>query len=310
MQRIAEQLIRRSDFNDASVMDDSNPVCEVADHTEIMRDEHISQVVFLLELVHQIQNLCTNRDIKCRNRFIGNDEFRIHDHGSGNADTLTLAAGEFMRIAGLVLRQKSDRTESFIHLAFPVFFILVQMEVIETFGNAVVDGCTLIQRSSRVLEDHLNIADHPLAVFLGQTGIDLLALEQDFSVTCLIETDDGTGDGRLAGTGFAYQGKRLAFVDPEVGILDGPEAMLAVIVERDFQVLDINQDFSAVLVIHRLHISRNMKLFMLIIGHRRSLPSMSVQACADEDSSPQPAVQPSELSDPEAMSWHNAYPKS
>ena len=68
-----------------------------------MRDEKICKTFFLLELFKKVKYLCTNGYVKCRDRLIGNDELRLHYNGTGNADTLSLSAGELVRVTGKVL---------------------------------------------------------------------------------------------------------------------------------------------------------------------------------------------------------------
>ena len=287
MQRITEQLIRWRNLNDASIVNDADPVRKVTDNGQVMGNEHIGQTALTLELVHQVQNLGTNRDIKCRNRLIGDDELRVHDHGPRNADTLTLAAGELMRIARLVFRKKTDRLKHRIYLGFPVRFILVQMKVVQPFRNAVVNRRTLIERSGRILEDHLDVADNLPLLLLGDLAIDFLALEKNFAIRRRCQTDNRPRRRCLTRTGFTDKSKCLALVDLEVCVLDSPEAMLAVIVEGNLEMSYIQQARLAIQLIRHL-INRQFLflcrfLFHVISAHRRHLlsPSLPAYACAD-----------------------------
>ena len=90
------------------------------------------------------------------------------------------------------------------------------MEVVQTFGDAVVDRCTLIERSSRVLENHLDIPLNPFLVFLGKFSVDLLSLEENFTVGCVIQADDCTGNRGLAGTGLTDECECLTLINLEV----------------------------------------------------------------------------------------------
>ena len=42
-----------------------------------MRNEHVSQVELILQILHQVQNLCLNGNVKRGNRLIADDEFRV-----------------------------------------------------------------------------------------------------------------------------------------------------------------------------------------------------------------------------------------
>ena len=45
---------------------------------------------FFLKLLENVDDLCLNRDIECRNRLIADDEFRLGCERAGNADSLSL----------------------------------------------------------------------------------------------------------------------------------------------------------------------------------------------------------------------------
>jgi hypothetical protein len=47
-----------------------------------------------------LKDLCVYRDIKHRDRFVSNDEFRLHGKRSGNHDPLALPTRQFVREAG------------------------------------------------------------------------------------------------------------------------------------------------------------------------------------------------------------------
>ena len=64
-----------------------------------MADEHISQAVFLLQVAQKFDYFGLYGAVKRRGRLVQKNEFRAQDNGACNRDTLTLAAGEFMRIA-------------------------------------------------------------------------------------------------------------------------------------------------------------------------------------------------------------------
>ena len=78
------------------------------------------------------------------------------------------------------------------------------MEVIQTFGYDVVDSCTLIQGSCRILEYHLDVTDdftiQRFWDFPGNTH----TFVQNLSVCQWVDTDDCTADGCLTGTGLSY----------------------------------------------------------------------------------------------------------
>ena len=109
-----------------------------------MGDKQISNLFFSLELLQQIENLCTDRYVQCGDRLIGYNQLRLHNHGTGQTDTLALSAGELMWVTGQVLRQKTNLVDHVLYLFHTVCLVLVQMEVVKTLGYDIIDCRTLI----------------------------------------------------------------------------------------------------------------------------------------------------------------------
>ncbi|CNU27011.1 Uncharacterised protein [Salmonella enterica subsp. enterica serovar Bovismorbificans] len=72
-------------------------------HRQVVRDKDIRQPHILLQIHHQVQHLGAHRHVERGDRFVGNHYVRIKHQTAGDSDTLTLAAGEHMRIAVVVL---------------------------------------------------------------------------------------------------------------------------------------------------------------------------------------------------------------
>ena len=78
---------------------------------EVMSNEEISRTELVLELLQQVQNLGLNGHIQSGNRLVADNQLGLKRKCTGNADTLTLAAGKLMRIAVNVLGVQSDNVE-------------------------------------------------------------------------------------------------------------------------------------------------------------------------------------------------------
>ena len=76
---------------------------------------------------------------------------------------LALTAGELVRIAGQVFGQQADLLYDVLHLADAVGLVIVEVEVVKPLGDDVIHRGALVERGSRVLEHHLDIA-YDLAV--------------------------------------------------------------------------------------------------------------------------------------------------
>ena len=70
---------------------------------QIVRDKQIGQSSLLLQIAKQVDDLCLNRHVQCRYRLITHDEFRIQRKCTCDTDSLSLSAGELMRITILVI---------------------------------------------------------------------------------------------------------------------------------------------------------------------------------------------------------------
>ena len=70
------------------------------DDGQIVGDEKIRQVALFLQGFQQVDDLRLNGDVQRGDRLIADDELGVQGQRTGNADTLALAAGELMRVAG------------------------------------------------------------------------------------------------------------------------------------------------------------------------------------------------------------------
>ena len=73
-----------------------------------MADEDVGEPELLLELYEQVDDLGLDGDVESRDRLVADDDLRLEDNGTGNADALALAARELVRIAVLELEVEAD----------------------------------------------------------------------------------------------------------------------------------------------------------------------------------------------------------
>ena len=206
-----------------------------------MRDEQVGQSPFLLELLQQVQYLCADGHVQCGDRFVSHNQFRLHNDGAGQSDTLALSAGKFMGIPCQMLRQQADVVDGLFHLLHPVPVILEEMEIIKAFGNDVFNGGALVQGSRRILENHLDLADHFPVIFPAQFAGNLFALEVNRAVAAGIDAHDSPSDRCFTGSGLTYQGERLALIDVKGGVLDRPYRVIT-LAEGNIHVFQGKQD--------------------------------------------------------------------
>ena len=92
----------------------ADSVGDMLDDGQIVGDEKIRQVALFLQGFQQVDDLRLNGDVQRGDRLIADDELGVQGQRTGNADTLALAAGELVRVAGLVIgcRPQSSMTWS------------------------------------------------------------------------------------------------------------------------------------------------------------------------------------------------------
>src|SRR5215207_1026032 len=86
-------------LHDAAEIHDGNPVAHVLDDTEVVADHDVGEAKRFLQFQQQVDDLGTDRDVQRRYRFVADDNPGIEDQRASDANALTLAAREFMRIA-------------------------------------------------------------------------------------------------------------------------------------------------------------------------------------------------------------------
>ena len=245
MQRILEKFLCFRDFHDIALIDYGDTVRNETDDGKVMRNEQIGNAHLFLELLHQVQNLRTDGYVQCGNRFVGDNKLRLHNHCSGKADTLSLAARELMRITGQMLRKEADLIDDLLDFGDTVRLVLVKMEIVKTFGNDIVYRCTLIERSRGILEYHLDIPDHVLIEGPRDLARNPYAFIIDFTGSTFVNADYGTSDGRLTRAGLSDEGERLTLVDIKGSVLHGFDGRIS-FAECDVHIFHGKQNFPTV----------------------------------------------------------------
>jgi hypothetical protein len=83
-------------LDDAAAPHDRDRVADRPDDREVVRDEEVGECKVALEIFEQIEDLRLNRDVEGRDRFVADDQLRVERKRAGDADPLSLAAGEFV----------------------------------------------------------------------------------------------------------------------------------------------------------------------------------------------------------------------
>jgi hypothetical protein len=93
-------LIAGSGFDDLSGSHDHDVGGEIADQGHGVGDEKVRQMKGLLEMAQQVHDLRPDADIESGDGLVQQEQLGTKSESAGDVDSLPLAAGKFMGIAG------------------------------------------------------------------------------------------------------------------------------------------------------------------------------------------------------------------
>lgn len=171
------------------------------DDGEVVRDEQVGEGKLILKVFEKIENLGLYRNVESAYGFIADDEFWIEYQGTGDADTLALAAREFVRIAIYGIGRQAHFGEYQADLLSKCSAEYFFMEL-QGFAYDGADGHSRIERAEGVLENQADIAaDISKHGVIG--GDDVGIVEGDFAGGDGNEAQDASCDGGFTAAAFA-----------------------------------------------------------------------------------------------------------
>ena len=121
-----------------------------------MGDKQNGHAHGLAEFIQKVDDLRADGNIEGGDRLVGDDELRLHHHGSCDTDTLSLSAGELVGIAIRMLVHKTDGVKHLIHLVLQVFLVADALNN-QAFGDNLADGHTRVEGRHGILINHLDL---------------------------------------------------------------------------------------------------------------------------------------------------------
>jgi hypothetical protein len=197
---------------------------ELRDDRKTMGDQEISEMEFLLELLKKQEDLGADGDIESGDGFIGNDERGAKNQGAGDANALALSAGEFVRIAVHGIVRQANAAEELCNPGEAIVTRELWLVNRQRFGDDFADAHSRVQRSERILEDHLHLATLRAQGFSGEVQ-EVVAFEKNCAVIGLDEAEKHASEGSFAAAAFAHDGKGFAGLDKEAYVINGDEAV-------------------------------------------------------------------------------------
>ena len=208
MLRVVEDRVGVAVLDDVPEVHDRDPVRDVPDDAEVVRDEEVGEVEVLLEALEQVQDLRLDRDVERRDRLVADDQLRRERQRPGDADPLPLAARELVRVAVVVLGVQADAVHELLDAPLRVALGLVDPE---RRADDRADRLARVERRVRVLEDHLHLAPVGAHLARGELGdvrrprtspcpaVESSSLMTSRAVVDLPHPDSPTSPTRLAG---------------------------------------------------------------------------------------------------------------
>ena len=156
-----------------------------------------------------------HRDVEGRGRLVGDDEARPAGEGDGDEDALAHAARQFVRVGREHARGLADGDVGEKIEGVGVGGAAGEAELeAEHGGDLLADPLHRVERGHRVLRDQRDVAAEERAARALGHGDEVAAVEQDRAAgdagAAGQEVEDGAGDHRFSGAGFADEAAHFA----------------------------------------------------------------------------------------------------
>jgi hypothetical protein len=135
----------------------SSEVGDVADHAEIVGDEHVRELELVLQVFEQVEDLRLDRDVERRDGLVGDDQLRGRRERPRDPDPLALPAGELVGVAVEVLRVEPHPGHQLLH-APPTLHARADPVQAHRLPDDGAHRAARVQRGIGILEDHLHLA--------------------------------------------------------------------------------------------------------------------------------------------------------
>ena len=146
-----------------------------------MGDEHVGEVVALLQRAQKIDDLRLDDHVERARRLVEHHEGRLEHDGAGDRDALALAAGEFVRIAKARVGIEADVAQRADHALLALAPAELGVVYPQAFLDDVGNRHARRERAIRILEHDLHTAAEWPHFSEGQPG-DRAAEKHDRSI--------------------------------------------------------------------------------------------------------------------------------
>ena len=216
-----------ADLYHVAKIHDHDPVAEMLDDPQVVGDEHIGQVVLLLDVLHQIDDLGLDGYVQGGHGLVTDHKLGVQGNGPGNAHPLPLAAGELVGVAVDVLRPQADPVHQLTDLGKDLLPAHLRVMDLEGLRQDLVNGLSGVQRGVGILENDLHLAADGAHILAAQ-GRQLRALEGDRAGSGLDQVQHQPPGGGLAAAGLTHHTQGLTPENLEGNIVYGLDGLVLV----------------------------------------------------------------------------------
>jgi hypothetical protein len=208
MPGLSVELVPAGQLDDLAQVHDRDPVADVPDHGQVVRDHHVGQVQLVLQVLEQVDDLGLDRHVERGHRLVGDDQLGPQRQGAGDPDALPLATGELVRVAVVVLGAEAHQLEQLLHGALDPARRLDVLQP-ERRAHDRAHGVPRVERGVGILEDHLDLA--PQRAHLARPQVrDVMSLDHDLTAGRLVQPGQQAPGRGLAASRFADQAEGLS----------------------------------------------------------------------------------------------------
>jgi len=233
---IPVELVARRHLYEVAEVHHADAIGEVADHGEVVGDEEVGKAALLLEAVEEVYDLGLDRDVQSRNGLVGDDEARFYGEGASDANPLPLSTGKFVGKAVRMLARETHSLEQRVNALAALRRGFGKPVDVDAFGDDVQHHHPRVQRSVRILKDHLCLASIAKETPPTQDE-DISAVEEDLSRRTVVKAQDRPPHRRFPAPRLPDEAKGFPLVNRKAYIVYRPKYLSASEVEVLAQVL-------------------------------------------------------------------------
>ncbi len=236
--RAAEDDLGGAELHQPSEIEDCDPVGDVADDAEVVRDEEIGGAMLRLQLDQQIENRRLDGDVERRGRFVAHDDLRLAGERTRNREPLLQSARELAWLRAHVTLREAHGLHQLEH---PRVGSRTREtgELLQRAAQNPAHGVAPVQRRVGILEDDLQRADLGGGT-AAEGSVQRFAFERHRAGARRDDPEQRARECRLAASRLADEAECLAWPD-RCGDADERMDVVSVLAEDLAEVLEAEQ---------------------------------------------------------------------